>query len=272
MIERPRFSPRPPPSPWGWGISTATALAVHGLFFLLPGLSTAPTTPETPKEQVTLTLVSLEPALTARTAGADLDALEEETPTPLDAVEPPEEAEVTPEEEAPTPPKPRRLVELNEGPEIPDPLRADHFAQRAQHADADTRAADELPATIQDAANSPGLVAQTGARAQRVNTAREEPRERRGEDIADAGEQEDRRSPAAARGAETDGLAMVEVEAPPDETLEERARERTATDADDAVAELLPMPARPAEADQEAPPTAPDGERPPGERAQAPAP
>ncbi|MBK7756556.1 MAG: TonB family protein [Deltaproteobacteria bacterium] len=277
-----------------WGVSAATAVTAHGLLLILPSFAdTPPKASPSPAPAVTLTLVALAPPQ----AEAEKES-RETTATPVGdaalvlAPDPVDEAIVDaelPDAELPDATKPRRLVVLGEGPVLPDPVRAEHFAQRAQHAEADTRAEDELPAEIVDEANTSGVVASTGARAQRVNTAREDPQERRGEDIADAGEGEDRLSPKAATGAATDGQAKQEAVRPPEERVKdaslatndaaEDAAEDPSDEQTDALAQLIapepprpPTPSRPAVADRDAPPPAPSGERPVGERLQAPAP
>jgi hypothetical protein len=285
---------RPKPSMLRWGVSAATAVTAHGLLLILPSFADLPPKASpSPAPAVTLTLVALAPPQ----AEAEKES-RETTATPVGdaalvlAPDPVDEAIVDaelPAAELPDATKPRRLVVLGEGPVLPDPDRADHFAQRAQHAEVDARAADELPAAFVDEANNPGLRVSTGARAQRVNTAREDPRERRGEDIADAGEGEDRRSPKAATGAVTDGQAK-QAEAPrPEERVKDAslttndaakdAAEDPSDEQADALAQLIapepprpPAPSRPAVADRDAPPPAPNGERPAGERLKAPAP
>ena len=266
-----------------WGVSAAAAVTAHGLLLILPSFAEPPPKAKpSPTPAVTLTLVALAPAPAQPPTRAAPNA---EESRPIPAPDPVEDALVDAAlAEAPKA-KPRRLVELAEGPTLADPDRADHFALRAQHAEDDTRAADELPTARQDEANNPGVTASTGARAQRVNTAHEEPHERRGEDIADAGEGDDRRSPQAATGAATDGPAPSEDTPRPVEPQKDtpQVTDQDAEDAADeraeALAELLPAapprpppPSRPAEADREAPPIAPRGERPTGEAQRAPAP
>jgi TonB family protein len=271
---------RPPPSLFGWGMGAATAVTTHGLLLLLPGLSESVRQgPAHAAPSVTITLVT--PAPPPSLAADRLSAgPRPETPAPM-ILDPLEDA--LPDVALPEPPKPkpRRLVELGEGLALPDPTRADHFAVRAAHAARDTRAADELPTARQDEANTPGVAARTGAQAERVNTAREDPGERRGEDIADAGDGEDRRSPQAATGAATDGEADHEdVRATPlADAAQDQAPEVPSDEPADALAQLLTAepprpqtPSRPVEADRDAPPDAPRGERPTGERLQAPAP
>lgn len=289
MVQGYGLLKRPPPSLFGWGMGTATAVTAHGLLLMLPSFGEpAQETPPVTAPTVTISLVlPPPPPTTAGTSAEPTSTLKALLAPSLE----PEVAKVAEDAlvdaappEAPRP-KPRRLVELGEGPALPDPSRAEHFAVRAAAAERDTRAADELPTARQDEANTPGVTARTGARAQEVNTAREDPRERRGEDIADAGEGEDRRSPQAATGAATDGPATEEDRLRPEDPVEraaqalERPSEDRVEEPSDALAQLIttasPRPhssSRPAEADREAPPAAPLGERPAGERLSAPSP
>lgn len=285
MSQGDGFRTRPPPSPWRWGLSTATAAAAHGLLLILPGLSDpAPAPAPAPERAVPFTLVALPPPPAPPPAAPHAPA----TPEELEPAAPPKALEAPPDAVAPPrpAPRPRRFVELSEGPEAPDPARAEHFAARAQRAEDDTRAVDELPAARQDEANTPGITASTGAQAQRVNTAREEPVTRRGEDIADAGDGDDRRSPQAATGApeEREGQAAPqtadapELVTPREDTPHDPDQNDADAEGEEALAQLLPAePPRPPSASTarpalDAPPPAPLGARPPEVRPRAPAP